>query len=193
MLLSKYNNTCQLHNLSWSVLFIVVTVVSEFWRLHFLTRSWISPWIKLIFYELDIAIHVITSQLLCHCDVFSDRLWRHQQNENWVSEPRERCVKIVDLSSFMDSFCCVRNKIMYVLTRRTVSALTRVLFWCLFPSLLRNSGNKHQNNPLVSAEIVRHSRTYIILHQPSLVITRPSINQYCIQHDIENYKIWDRA
>ena len=36
----------------------------------------------------------------------------------------------------------VRNKIMYV----------------------RNSGYKHQNNPLVSAETVRHSSTYIILN-----------------------------
>ena len=38
------------------------------------------------------------------------------------------------------------------------------LFLCLFPSLLRNSGNKHKNNPLVSAETVRHSSTYIILY-----------------------------
>ena len=53
---------------------------------------------------------------------------------------------------------------MYVLSWRTVSALTRVLFLCLFPSLLRNSGNKHKNNPLVSAETVRHSSTYIILY-----------------------------
>ena len=37
---------------------------------------------------------------------------------------------------------------MYVLSWRTVYKLTRVLFWCLFPSLLRSSGNKHQNNPL---------------------------------------------
>ena len=51
----------------------------------------------------------------------------------------------------MDSLCHVRNKIMYVLLWLTVYALTRVLFWCLFPSLQRNSGNKHQNNPLVSA------------------------------------------
>ena len=42
-------------------------------------------------------------------------------------------------------------KLMYVLLWRTVYALAWVLFWCLFPSLLRNSGNKHQNNPLVSA------------------------------------------
>ena len=45
---------------------------------------------------------------------------------------------------------------MYVLSWRTVSALTRVLFWYLFI--------KHQNNPLVSAETIRHSSTYIILY-----------------------------
>ena len=104
------------------------------------------------------------SQLSGHCDVISNRLWRHQQNENWASETRGRCVNIVCLSSFMHSLCRVRNKILHVLSWRTVSSLTRVLFWCLFPSLLRNSGNKHQNNTLVSAETVRHSSTYIILY-----------------------------
>ena len=40
----------------------------------------------------------------------------------------------------------------------------RVLFWCLFPSLLRNSGNIQQNNPLMSAKTVRYSSTYIFLY-----------------------------
>ena len=71
---------------------------------------------------------------------------------------------MVVLSSFMDSLCHVSNKIMYVLSGQIVSVLTRVLFWCLFPSLLRNSGNRHQNKPLLSAETVRHSSTYIILY-----------------------------
>ena len=39
-----------------------------------------------------------------------------------------------------------------------------MLFWCLFTLLLHNSGNKHQNNPLVSTKTVCHSSTYIILH-----------------------------
>ena len=52
---------------------------------------------------------------------------------------------------------------MYVLSWRTVSALTRELFWCLFPELQSNAGNKHQINARVSAETVRHERTYIIL------------------------------
>ena len=104
----------------------------------------ISPLIKLISSELDISIHVITSQLSDHCDVIGNWLWRHQQNENWASETRGRCVKIVIFISFINSLCHVRNKIMYVLLWQTVSALSPVLFWCLFPSLFRNSGNKHQ-------------------------------------------------
>ena len=40
---------------------------------------------------------------------------------------------------------------------RTVSALMRGLFWCLFPEY------KHQNNTPVSTETVCHESTYIIL------------------------------
>ena len=57
-------------------------------------RPWISPWIKSISNELDITIQVIASQFSGHCDVISTRLWRHQQNVDWASEPRGRCVKI---------------------------------------------------------------------------------------------------
>ena len=66
------------------------------------------------------------------------------------------------LASFMVSSCRVRNKIIYVLLWRPVNVLTRMLFCCLFPSLLCNSGNIHQNNTLVSAWIVSHANTYII-------------------------------
>ena len=117
-------------------------------------RPWISPWIKSISNELDITFHVIASQLSGHCDVISTRLWRHQQNVQSQTEQVSHGTGVwrsLFLSSFMGSFCHVRNKIMYVLSWQTVYALTRVLFWCLFPSLLHNSGNKHQNNPLVSA------------------------------------------
>ena len=47
---------------------------------------------------------------------------------------------------------------MYVLSSWTVSALTGVLFLCLFPS------NKHKNNPHMNVETVPHSSTYIILY-----------------------------
>ena len=107
---------------------------------------------------------MIAPQLYSHCDVINNRLWRYQQNENCARETRGRCEKIVVLSSLIDSLCRVRNRIMYVLSWWTVSALTWTLFCYLFPPLHRNSGNKHQNNPLVSAETVRHLITYIILY-----------------------------
>ena len=53
-------------------------------------------------------------------------------------------------------------KIMYVLECRTVSALRRGLFLCLFPKLMSNERNKHKNNAWVSAETVCHESTYII-------------------------------
>ena len=53
---------------------------------------------------------------------------------------------------------------MYVLLWRTISALTRGLFCCLFPDLLSKEGNKHQTNTRVSAETVRYESTYIIFN-----------------------------
>ena len=106
---------------------------------------------------------MIASQLSRYCDIIKNRLWRHQQNEDRASETRGRSSF---LSPFMDSLCRVRNKIMYVLSWRAVSAPTRVLFLCLFPSSLRGSRNENKNNPLVSAETIRHTSTYIILYVP---------------------------
>ena len=53
--------------------------------------------------------------------------------------------------------------ILYALEWRTVSALTRGLFWCLVPELRSNEENKHKNNTRVSTETVRHEIAYIIL------------------------------
>ena len=142
------------------------------WEEDFLhERPWILPWIKSMSNLFDIIIHMITSQLSGNCDVIWNRLWSHQQKENQASETRGRCVKIVILSSFMDSLCHARNKILYVLSWWTVSALTWLLFLCLFPSLLCNLGNKYQNNPLVSAETLRHESTCIILYVVGAVPT----------------------
>ena len=88
--------------------------------------------------------------------------------------------------------------IMYVLVWRTVSALTRGLFWCLCPELRSNQGNKRHNNTRVSAETVRHESTYIILflkrhnesknddknydlytHHPRVSLTRFSFCWWC--------------
>ena len=68
---------------------------------------------------------MIASKLSSHCDVISNRLWRHHQNHNRAGETRGRCVQIVVfivinvyrssfLSSLMDSVCRVRNKIMFL-------------------------------------------------------------------------------
>ena len=73
---------------------------------------------------LDIAFHVLASQLSGHRNVISNR--RHQQNVKWASETWGCCVRVVVLSSFVDSLCRVRKAIMYVLSRRTVNALTSV-------------------------------------------------------------------
>ena len=70
-------------------------------------------------------------------------------------------------------------RIMYVLEWRTVSALTRWLFLCLFPELWSNEGNKHKNNTRVSAETVHHKSTYIILY-----LTRHSESVNDVKNDI---------
>ena len=83
---------------------------------------------------------MIASQLSVQCDVINNWLWRHQQNENqWYTGMIWKYRRF--FSTFIDSLYRVRNKITYVLSWRAVSALTRMLFWCLFPSLLRNSEN----------------------------------------------------
>ena len=118
---------------------------------------WISPWIKSISNELDITIHVITSQLSGHCDVIGNRLWRHQQNENWASEARERCVKIIVFIGIYGSVmsCKKWNNVCTLPTNCFCTHSSVILV--LFPSLLRDSGNKHQNNPFVSTITVPHS------------------------------------
>ena len=56
-----------------------------------------------------------------------------------------------------------KHRIIHVLKWWTISALTRGLFWCLFPKFRSYQGNKHQNNTWVSAETVCHVSIYIIL------------------------------
>ena len=55
---------------------------------------WISQWIKPISSELDITFHVSESQLSGYCDVISNLLWHHQQNENQASEIRGWSIKL---------------------------------------------------------------------------------------------------
>ena len=91
-------------------------------------------------------------------------LCHHQQSivtssaEHKPSEwDMDRSVRIV---VFIGSLCRVINEIMYELWWRTVYAPTRVLFWCLFPSLLR----KHHINP---AEHIKQFATRV--HIPYFV------------------------
>ena len=70
-----------------------------------------------------------------------------------------------------------------VLSWRTVSALIRVLICCLFPSLLRYSGHKHQNNPLVNAETVCHSSIYIILYETWFNMPKKLCNVWISRQD----------
>ena len=75
---------------------------------------------------------------------------------NRASETCGRFMKIVVLVVILDWLYCVRNYIPYILSRRTVFVLSRVLFWCLF-----STGNKHTKP---SRETVPHSITYINLY-----------------------------
>ena len=139
--------------------------------------------------ELDIIIHVTASQFSGYCDVISNRLWRHPHNVQRTNATRWRHVKIVILSSFMDSLCCVRNTIMYVLSWRTVYALTRVLWWCLIPSLLLNSGNKHQNTLLWSHKQFDtrvHTLFYIINGTLGVLIQRG----WLLLFAAKSFQIW---
>ena len=97
-------------------------------------------------------------------------LWRHQLSI--VTSSAERKPSEWDtgtmrksrfLSSFMDSLCRVRNNIIHVLSWRTVSALTQVLFWYLFSSLL---ATREINIKITSCERWRvcHWSTFTILY-----------------------------
>ena len=89
MLQKDHESFFTLNNpISWSYIKIM-----HYCFLH--DRLWTLPWIKSIYNELDITIHVTASQFSGHCDVINDRLWRHQQNENQASETQGQCVKIV--------------------------------------------------------------------------------------------------
>ena len=88
---TQYNSCRAYLTIHWSNQSLAL--VSYMFLFH--DRPWISPWIKSISNELDITIHMTASQLSGHCDVINNRLWRHQQHENWASETRGRCVNIV--------------------------------------------------------------------------------------------------
>ena len=152
---------------------------------------------------VDITIHMIMSQLSGHCDVISNRLWSHQQNGNWACGTWEDVWRFKFLSSFMDLLCHAKNNVMYVLPWWTNSALPRVLFWCLFPLLLRNLRNKHQNNPLLSTKtghdlslyvilyLLHYTIWYSIVYTYLLVTVVPVVVHWCCS--LEFYMLWAMA
>ena len=94
---------------------------------------WISTWMKAVYKELDVTRHGSASYLLgpaLHCAIFCDA--------NTANGIRRRRMKIGFLSSFTGLFH--GRKIVFVLLRRTVHALSRVLFVCLFLYLISISG-----------------------------------------------------
>ena len=97
------------------------------------------------------------------------------QNVSRRSGTWSQCMMVVFLSSIISPLYSANDKIMYVHLWQTVSALAQVLFWCLFPALLCNAGNKHQNNPLMRADTVHHSGLYII---PYTLLLACSITAY---------------
>ena len=149
---------------SYSHGFTLRCIYSSMWQKHILPRPAMNTAVnKPLLKKLDITFHVLSSQLSGLSDVISNWLWHHQQNANPTSETRGRCVKIVVLSSFKHPLCSVRKKMMiHVLLRRIVYANTRARYWCLYPSLLRNSGHKHKHNLLVNASALHYSGAYII-------------------------------
>ena len=100
---------------------------------------------------------MIASKLSRYCDVIRNRLWRHQWNEDRASETRGWCVKNVFLSSFMDSLCHV-NKIMYVLSWRTVSAPLECYFCVYFP---RCSATREMNTKIILSWALKHFVTRV--------------------------------
>ena len=98
----------------------------------------------------------VTSVIWQDCDFFLIHhldMWKCQIGKSW-------CYKNETLQKFADD---KRPWNAEAGGAKCNTALTRGLFWCLFPELRSNEGNKHQNNTRVSAETVRHESTYIIL------------------------------
>ena len=97
-------------------------------------RSWKSPWIKLISHPLDITFNVlalVASKLSGNCDVTSNRVWVTSSAERKQSE--QETDSMYDDRRFHRhvriGMSCKKNRIIYVLSWRSVY----VLVWCLFP------------------------------------------------------------
>ena len=108
----------------------------------------VNTWIKSISNQLYITFNAIASQLSGHCGVISNLLWRHQQNVNRASGTLRRFIVIY---GFFISYKKWKKR-MYCRGELFMRSL-ECHFGVYFPRCCatRNSGNKHQNNPLMSA------------------------------------------
>ena len=93
-----------------------------------------------IFYEIYYRVSVI---ILC------SSLW-------WCLKYYNNNHKLFNSCNFCEVCCHYWSG---VLEWQTVSALTSGLFWCLFPELQGNKGNRYQNNTWVNAETVHQEST----------------------------------
>ena len=72
---------------------------------------------------------------------------------------------------------------MYVLAWGTVYALTRGLFWCLFPKLRSNEGNKHQNNTKIRLPYVLLMKSQSI--GDDITMTRQLWREHVISNSLD--------
>ena len=133
---------------------------------------------------------MIASQLSRYCDIISNRLWRHQLNENRARKTRGRCVNIVVFIVFCGfTMSCKKWNNVYTLVTNCFCVHSSDIL-VLISLELSNSGNKYKSSPLVSAETVRHASTYIILYlHRSHENDFPGSYQYHIIYDHRYTKI----
>ena len=81
----------------------------------------------------------------------------------------------------MDSLYHVKNEIVYVLSWWIVYALTEVLFCCLFRSLLRNPGNKHQTLLWVQKQFATRVHTLFSIYLLHLTFRNMSVSYWLLK------------
>ena len=90
------------------------------------SHGYILPCVPAAFQKV---LHEMAPQLSDHCDVITNRLWRHGKDVNREDEARGRHVKLI-VSNVICVFVICGNQIMYALSWRRLYLLTRVLFIC---------------------------------------------------------------
>ena len=106
--------------------------------------------------NLKLIIGEFVSVWLYHCFCVVNHIIRSCCNHTTHNKHKCSHTSDSDMSFSSITYSLYIYIEIYVLGWWTISALTRGLFWYLFPELLHNSGNKYQNNTRVSTETVRH-------------------------------------